>query len=211
MNINLDPDKTGDSEDICKPEQNENLEDENQNNVLSHVDDAEKCVENFQADSSDPEQTNSERSEKLLVEREKLVGQLLRLKADFDNYKRRSKNQAEEIRVFANQGLVEELLPVIDNFQRAINSAPADSSYMAGVKMIFSQLMECLARQGLEIIHALGEPFDPNFHEAVSMEGDSTDELVVIAEIQKGYLFKNKLLRASMVQVAPKQQLEEEA
>src|SRR5690606_3276250 len=88
-------------------------------------------------------------------ERDSLVNQLLRLKADFDNYKRRSEAMVESIRASANQNLMAELLPVIDNFERAINAAE-DSPFSSGVKMIFNQLMDCLCKQGLQPIDAVG-------------------------------------------------------
>lgn len=143
-------------------------------------------------------------------EREELINQILRLKADFDNYRRRNQAQIESIRQRANEDLVAELLPIIDNFQRAFDSSPVESSFAKGVKMIFSQLYSCLCSYGLKPIDAVGTSFDPNIHEAVSMQGDSEQELIVTAEVQKGYLFKDKLLRASMVQVAPLKQQEEE-
>lgn len=143
-------------------------------------------------------------------ERTDLVNRLLRLKADFDNYKRRTEAQIETIRATANQNLLTGLLPVIDNFQRAIAAADEDSPYLAGVKMIFEQLMDCLYKEGLTPIEAVGKPFDPTIHEAVSMEGGAGGDLIVSEELQKGYFYKNKLLRASMVKVAPKQHHEEE-
>jgi len=178
---------------------------------VSEVEDSEKpedveCAEG----ESESEQVDLKQVQQLIAEREKLVNQILRLKADFDNYRRRNNNLISDIRATANQNLVEELLPVIDNFERAINSASADSSYIIGVKMIFDQLMDCLTKHGLEVIDAVGKPFDPNLHEAVSLQGDSADDLIVTAELQKGYIFKDKLLRASMVQVAPEKQQEEE-
>lgn len=178
---------------------------------VSEVEDSEKpedveCAEG----ESESEQVDLKQVQQLIAEREKLVNQILRLKADFDNYRRRNNNLISDIRATANQNLVEELLPVIDNFERAINSASADSSYIIGVKMIFDQLMDCLTKHGLEVIDAVGNPFDPNLHEAVSLQGDSADDLIVTAELQKGYIFKDKLLRASMVQVAPEKQQEEE-
>ncbi len=142
-------------------------------------------------------------------ERTNLVNQLLRLKADFDNYKRRQEALVESIKNTANENLMLELLPVMDNFARAINSETEDDAYASGVKMIFKQIFDCLCKQGLKPIDAVGYPFDPNLHEAVSMEGDADQNLVVVTELQKGYLFKDKLLRASMVQVAP-EKLEEE-
>ncbi|MGB4471433.1 MAG: nucleotide exchange factor GrpE, partial [Limnochordia bacterium] len=114
------------------------------------------------------------------------------------------------IRATANQNLLTGLLPVIDNFERAIAAGEEDSPYLAGVRMIFNQLMECLQKEGLAPVDAVGKPFDPTVHEAVSMEGGPGEDLIVIEELQKGYYYKDKLLRASMVKVAPKQQHEEE-
>ena len=143
-------------------------------------------------------------------EKEDLVNKILRLQADFDNYRQRMQNQIEDIRSKANESLVLELLPVIDNFERAINAAPEDSSFVSGVKMIFQQLLKTLEDHGLKPINALGEQFDPNFHEAVRMNSDSDGELVVTSELLKGYLFKGKVIRASMVEVGAKHNEEDE-
>ena len=89
------------------------------------------------------------------------------MKADFDNYKRRNEAQIEMIRATANQNLLTGLLPVIDNFERAIAAGEEDSPYLAGVRMIFNQLMECLQKENRH----RGKTFDPTVHEAVSMEG----------------------------------------
>jgi molecular chaperone GrpE len=189
------------------------------NNLEQNFDESQEdqAVQNEaddQACNSEVEPQDEQQDEQLELlqqweqERDSLVNQLLRLKADFDNYKRRSEAMVESIRASANQNLMAELLPVIDNFERAINAAE-DSPFSSGVKMIFNQLMDCLCKQGLQPIDAVGQPFDPNIHEAVSMQGEGQD-LIVTAELQKGYLFKDKLLRASMVQVAPKTQDEEE-
>ena len=189
------------------------------NNLEQNFDESQEdqAVQNEaddQACNSEVEPQDEQQDEQLELlqqweqERDSLVNQLLRLKADFDNYKRRSEAMVESIRASANQNLMAELLPVIDNFERALNAAD-DSPYVSGVKMIFNQLLDCLCRQGLQPINAVGQPFDPNIHEAVSMQGQGSD-LIVTAELQKGYLFKDKLLRASMVQVAPNKQNEEE-
>ncbi len=143
-------------------------------------------------------------------EREDLVNQIIRLKADFDNYKRRNLTQMETLRQTANENLISDFLPVLDNFQRAIQATKEDSPLISGVKMVYNQLMETLVKQGLDRIDSVGERFDPNYHEAVSMDGDSGDNLVVTAELQTGYIYKGKVLRASMVQVAPATQEEEE-
>lgn len=142
-------------------------------------------------------------------EKEELVNQILRLRADFANYKRRNEELIANIRVNANESLVNELLPVIDHFDLALNSTPEETAFVTGVRMIFQQLLSCLEKEGLQAIEAVGKPFDPNLHEAVSVEGDSNSDLIVTAELKKGYLFKGKLLRESMVQVGPDQQEEE--
>ncbi|HHT36500.1 MAG: nucleotide exchange factor GrpE [Candidatus Wallacebacter cryptica] len=186
---------------------------ENKEHELCSEETVEEIEQEDLEQAVDQDEQKSEDQIELLTkqweqERDGLVNQLLRLKADFDNYKRRSEASIEAIRATANQNLMAELLPVIDNFERALNAAD-DSPYVSGVKMIFNQLLDCLCRQGLQPINAVGQPFDPNIHEAVSMQGQGSD-LIVTAELQKGYLFKDKLLRASMVQVAPNKQNEEE-
>lgn len=163
--------------------------------------------------TQDPENQQEEQvasEDEWVKEREDLVNQILRLKADFDNYKRRNQAAIENVQATANENLVNDLLPVIDNFDRSLQSAEADSLFGTGVKMIFNQLLKCLGEYGLDAIDAVGKTFDPNLHEAVSMEGESEENLVVMTELQKGYLFKGKLLRASMVQVAPAEQQKEE-
>lgn len=163
----------------------------------------EQCEEQQSPEQSGPE-ANWER------ERQELVDQLLRLKADFANYKRRTEAQVQDIKEKANEGLLLELLPIIDNFERAVSAASEDSSLTAGVKMILQQLTATLEKQGLQAIESVGYPFNPQLHEAISMDGDSGDDLVVTVELLKGYIYKGKVLRASMVQVAPVKQEEDE-
>ena len=142
--------------------------------------------------------------------KEELVNKFLRLQADFANYKRRNEESIEQIRLTANESLVFELLSVIDNFELAINSATEETIICDWCKMIYQQLMDCLEKAGLQALNAVGKPFDPNFHAAVINEGDTNGELIVTAELKKGYLFKGKLLRESMVKVGSKQQEEDE-
>ena len=138
------------------------------NNLEQNFDESQEdqAVQNEaddQACNSEVEPQDEQQDEQLELlqqweqERDSLVNQLLRLKADFDNYKRRSEAMVESIRASANQNLMAELLPVIDNFERAINAAE-DSPFSSGVKMIFNQLMDCLCKQGLQPIDAVGQP-----------------------------------------------------
>lgn len=129
---------------------------------------------------------------------------LLRIQADFDNFRKRTLKEKEDIRGFATESLLTLLLPVLDNFQRALQSPPGNSQeFAAGVKMIYRQLMEVLENEGLEVIDALGEEFDPNLHEAVMQEeGSGQPDNTVSEELRRGYLFKGRLIRPAMVKVA---------
>ena len=133
-------------------------------------------------------------------------GHLQRLQAEFDNYRKRTLKEKEELVKYASEQVVEALLPVLDNFERALESAKNKqdfASFAQGVEMIFRQMQNILAKEGLAPIDAVGRPFDPNVHEAV-MQVDSEEypENTVVAEVQKGYYLKDKVLRPSMVQVS---------
>lgn len=126
---------------------------------------------------------------------------LLRMQADFDNYRRRQRQESEEQTKRAAAGLTESLLPVLDNFERAV-AAMADSPDREGVAMIAKQLLQVLENAGLAEIEAQGAEFDPNFHQAVMRsEVEEADKGKVLMVLQKGYTFQGKLLRAAMVQV----------
>ena len=125
-----------------------------------------------------------------------------RAQADFTNYKRRSEQEREEIGKFANATLMLNLLPVLDDLERAFASIPsrlANHDWVDGVKLIERKLRAALETQGLSEIKALGEPFDPNLHEAV-MQGEG-DEGMVISELEKGYKFHDRVIRPTMVVV----------
>ncbi|MDQ7092280.1 nucleotide exchange factor GrpE [Desulfosporosinus sp. PR] len=131
--------------------------------------------------------------------------QLLRLQADFDNYRKRTQKEKTELIKFASEHLVNELLPVLDNFERAVSSAqnnPDFAAFSQGVEMILRQLQTALSKEGLKAMEAVGQPFDPNLHEAVlRVESDEHEENTVVEELQKGYFLKEKVLRPSMVKV----------
>lgn len=137
-------------------------------------------------------------------ERARLAQQLLRLKADFENYRRRMQRQLEGIRLAANEELIKDLLPVLDNFERAMQAKreeQAEDPFFQGMEMVFRGLQEALANHGLQPIEAVGQPFDPNLHEAVAMEGTGGEELSVLAQVQTGYLLHDKVLRHTKVLV----------
>ena len=136
------------------------------------------------------------------AEDEGLNTKYLRLMADFQNYKRRTEKEKNDIYSYANEKLVAQLLDVMDSFERALGHECTDAGYAEGMKMIFKQLSDVLEKSGLEEIKALGEDFDPNFHNAVMTEdNDEFESGKVTAVMQKGYMLNNKLIRPSMVKV----------
>ncbi len=138
---------------------------------------------------------------------EELLARLQRLQADFDNFRRRTQREKEEIVETASISLVEQLLPVLDNFDRAgATEAGDEAAFREGMTMIVNQLKSVLGEAGLEPCHAVGCPFDPNLHHAVLMvNDDSYEDNTVVEELQKGYLFSGKVIRPAMVKVSCKQ------
>ena len=139
--------------------------------------------------------------------RAELMDRILRLQADFDNYRRRTRQEQSELSAFVTQNLIKELLPVIDNFERALSSRPTDdpSGFGAGVEMIFRQLYGVLEKQGITTVDAVGSLFDPNRHEAILKDTESDQpEGTVVAELQKGYAVGGKVIRPALVKVAGK-------
>jgi molecular chaperone GrpE len=132
------------------------------------------------------------------VERERY----LRLYADFENLKKRVERERIEHRVRATESLLERLLPVLDNFERALAARAGEESLRAGVQMIYRQLYDELRREGLRPVEALGQIFDPCVHEAVATTASSgLPPHTVVGELQRGYFFGDRLLRPSLVRV----------
>jgi molecular chaperone GrpE len=133
---------------------------------------------------------------------------LLRTTADFDNFKKRAAREKQEAIKYANEGLFRKLLPVLDNLDMALAAAQtagpdASQSLQAGVSMVFQQLKSTLAEAGLEEVDAVGKPFDPNFHEALSQqETPEVPEGHVVHQLRKGYKLRDRLLRPASVVVA---------
>ncbi|MFZ3102610.1 MAG: nucleotide exchange factor GrpE [Desulfitobacteriaceae bacterium] len=131
---------------------------------------------------------------------------LQRLQADYDNYRKRTQKEKEDISKYAAERLVGAILPVLDNFERALSSVqtnPDLAGYSQGVELIFRQMHNLLVKEGLAVIEAVGQPFDPNLHEAIlSVESEEHPENTVVEEVQKGYYLKDRVLRPSMVKVS---------
>ena len=130
----------------------------------------------------------------------------MRLMAEFQNFKRRAAREKSDIHAYANEKIIGELLPVLDNFERALQTESGDlESYAKGMELIFTQLKTALEHAGLEEIKALGEEFDPNVHNAVMTEDSEEQEDGQISKVlQKGYKLNDKVIRPSMVAVVRK-------
>jgi molecular chaperone GrpE len=143
-----------------------------------------------------------------LIEKDRLLAEAAdkykRLLAEFDNFRKRTGKEKEDIKLVVTEQMISELLPVMDNFERAIkNAAEETASFSAGVEMIFRQFNAVFAKLGVEAIPTEGCQFDPAWHEAVMRVEDSGKaEGTILAEIQKGYKINGRIIRASMVQVA---------
>lgn len=186
--------------------------------MQQEIDEAEAAQEDAAEGSEEeaPEEAASEAAamqeeiEALKGQVEKLTGdlqekkdRLLRLQADFDNFRRRSAKEREEISAVVTQNFCKDMLPLLDNFERAMAAETKDvEAFQKGVEMIFTQLQEVLKKNGLEQIEAVGQKFDPNFHQAVMrVEDPEKEDDTVAQELQKGYMVKGRVIRPSMVQV----------
>jgi len=128
-----------------------------------------------------------------------------RLQADFENFKRRVEKERKDHENHATTSLVSRLLPVLDNFERAVSSLPHESgeALMDGVTLIFRQLLDELRKEGLNAIESVGQVFDPTLHDALETESEPGQaDYVVVEELQRGYKFHGRLLRPALVKVA---------
>ena len=168
------------------------------------ISEPEKIDEN-QVD--DPQDELAEQLKSKELEVQELYDRLLRVSAEFENYKKRASREMEEFRKFSNQSLIKEMLSVIDNLELAINSTNGhkdiDKGLVDGLEMTHREILKVFEKFNVKPISAKGQLFDPTFHEAVMQEesGDYPDN-TVINELQKGYLIHERLLRPSMVVVA---------
>lgn len=164
--------------------------------------DKEKKVE-----AADPLTEMETKIKSLEEESKETYDRFLRVSAEFENYKKRSAREMSEFKKFANESLIKQLLLVVDNMERAINSSNDEENstngLIEGVDMTLKELLKIFEKFGVKQVESLGKPFDPNFHQAVMQE--ETDEHPhnkVINELQKGYIINERLLRPAMVVVA---------
>ena len=175
-----------------------------ENTVVEETVTEEVTEETTEAEAETTEASTEEAAETPAADPEEEAWSMkyVRLMADFQNYKKRTEKEKGDIYAYANEKLITELLTVMDNFERALAHESADEGYVEGMKMIFKQLTGVLEKAGLEEINALGEDFDPMFHNAVMMEDNDAYESGKVTDVmQKGYMLNKKVIRPSMVKV----------
>lgn len=186
-------------------EQNEVIEETNEQ---AQSNEAEEAVQEGKEQSAEqelsPEQLAEENAQ-LKAQLDDTENRLLRLRADFDNMRRRHQLDMEAAEKYRAQSLLTKILPVLDNFERAlrveVTSDDAKALYK-GIEMVYNSLLEATKQEGLEVIPAEGIAFDPNVHQAVMQENDAEKESgIVLRELQKGYKLKDRVIRPSMVSV----------
>ena len=134
---------------------------------------------------------------------EELTDRLKRTMAEFDNFRKRTEKEKSSMYIIGAKDIVEKILPVVDNFERGLAQAPEDDAFADGMKMIYKQLISTLNDLCVQPIEAVGKEFDPNFHNAVMhVEDEEAGENIVVEEFQKGYTYKDFVVRHSMVKVA---------
>jgi molecular chaperone GrpE len=141
--------------------------------------------------------------DQLAAEKAEMHDRLLRASAEFENFRKRAERERFDYVQYAAGDLIRELLPALDDFERALQHETADRDYAKGVELIYQRLSDTLKKVGLEPIETKGARFDPSIHQAVQrVESEEAEDQAILSEFQKGYNFKGKLLRPAMVSVA---------
>jgi len=176
----------------------------------------EETVETIFAETDDSEVVVESGVEKELEEAKAKISELegkletaenryLRLQADFDNFRRRSRQEIEASEKYRAQNLITDILPAIDNFERALSMTVENEqtkSLQQGIEMVYNNLLDALKKEGVEPIEAVGQEFNPHLHQAVMQVEDANfGSNVVVDEFQKGYVLKDRVIRPSMVKV----------
>ena len=186
------------------------LEKENQETEASEEKEAKASETDKETEKSEdagkkekaPEKKKDPKDEKI----DELNDKLRRSMAEFDNYRKRTDKEKSAMYEIGAKDVIEKILPIVDNFERGLNTIPEDAkgtAFAEGMEKIYKQFVKTLDDLGVKPIEAVGKPFDPNFHNAVMhVEDENLGENVVAAELQKGYTYKESIVRHSMVQVA---------
>jgi molecular chaperone GrpE len=174
-------------------------------NVAERPSETDEATETSEAVSQEPEEKSSKKSKKDKRDEkiEELTDRLMRQMAEFENYRKRTEKEKSQMYTSGSKDAIEKILPIVDNFERALACESSDEAFKDGMDKIYRMLVKNLEDMGVTPIEAVGKTFDPNFHNAVMhIDDDSFGENEVAEELQKGYMYKDTILRHSMVKVA---------
>ena len=192
----------------------ENASETKEDETVTSTEETAKTAENAdaeasEADSEDPDKKKSffkKKKDKKDEQIEELTDKVKRQMAEFDNFRKRTEKEKSQMYDMGAKTIVEKILPVIDNFERGLAAVPEDNkedAFVVGMDKIYRQMLTVLEEAGVKPIEAVGAEFDPNFHNAVMhVEDETLGENVVAEELQKGYMYRDTVVRHSMVKVA---------
>src|SRR5712692_116302 len=140
--------------------------------------------------------------DRAVAEKEEIWDRFVRKQAEFENFRKRMAREKEEVLQFAAMEIVRSLLPILDDFERALKSPAEGDEYRKGVELIYKRLYDTLVQAGLAPIESVGKKFDPHLHQAVDTVKSEQEDHTIVEEFQRGYEFKGRLLRPAMVKVA---------
>lgn len=192
----------------------ENASETKEDETVTSTEETAETAENVdaeasEADSEDPDKKKSffkKKKDKKDEQIEELTDKVKRQMAEFDNFRKRTEKEKSQMYDMGAKTIVEKILPVIDNFERGLAAVPEDNkedAFVVGMDKIYRQMLTVLEEAGVKPIEAVGAEFDPNFHNAVMhVEDETLGENVVAEELQKGYMYRDTVVRHSMVKVA---------
>ncbi|WP_243290613.1 nucleotide exchange factor GrpE [Bacillus sp. FJAT-47783] len=183
----------------------EQLEQENEAQAEEKTENQHEEQVHQETEEKDELTEAKERIAELEAKLDEAENKILRAQADFDNYRRRVRLDQEAAQKYRAQSLISDLLPALDNFDRALQIKAEDEqtkSLLQGMEMVYRQFLQALEKEGLEKIEAVGKEFDPTVHQAVmQVEDEKYDSNIVVEELQKGYKLKDRVIRPTMVKV----------
>ena len=198
--------KTMDSEEVKASEEEKTTREETADETEKQAEHAEETETEEENVSEKKGFFGKKKKDKKDTQIEDLTDKLRRQMAEFDNFRKRTEKEKSGMFEMGAKSVVEKLLPVVDNFERGLASVPEEQKedpFVAGVDKVYKQLLTVFDELGVKPIEAVGQPFDPNFHNAVMhVEDDEQGENVVVEEFQKGYMYHDSVVRHSMVNVA---------
>lgn len=191
-------------EEECKESVHSMEDEQNEPEIIEVMDKEDNIVDEGANESEESILKLKKEIERIQKEQEETQEKFLRVQAEFDNFKRRTQKERTAERKYKSQDLVNELLPALDNFERALEVSVTDETkgVIDGITMVYNQLKDALKTEGVDVIETVGKEFDPNLHHAVmQVEEEEEASNIVLEELQKGYILNDRVVRPAMVKV----------